>query len=339
LTQSGRACRLAAEEGTRSFAATEQETMPQFALRFISGKDHGREIPLPPDREIVIGRISEVDLLLLDDKVSRKHAKIMTYSGKIVIQDLESRNGTFVNGTKTKSSHLLEGDQIQIGSSTMKLVSADSPGSPASSMASTQLLVLPRLEPRVPKEQPAPGTGTSMSGSIVEIPLADLLQLLGNAKKNGVLTVHSDRGLGRINLREGQIYHAAIDDNFAIGPRKAFYRILGWASGTFELEPPDDHLVTEEITETTMALLLEGTRHLDELKLLATKLPPPTAQLSVPLQLPGHLRDLATEELQAFQLVLRHGAIKAVVDHFPGTDLEAYTCILGLLRRGFIVVS
>lgn len=313
--------------------------MPQFALLFMSGKDHGREIPLPPDREIVIGRISEVDLLLLDDKVSRRHAKITTLGGKIALQDLESRNGTFVNGVKIKSVQLAEGDQIQIGESTMRLVSTDSPSSTASSMAATQLLKLPRLQPTAPRQEAAPVTSKSMTGSIVEIPLADLLQLLANSKKNGVLTVRSDRSVGRVYLRDGQIYYASIDDNLVIAPRKAFYRILGWVNGTFELEPPSDHLVTEEITETAMALLLEGIRHLDEFRQIEPKLPASTAQLSVPMQLPGHLRDLVTEELQVFQLVLRHGTLKGVVDHFPGTDVEACTCILGLLRRGFIVAS
>lgn len=313
--------------------------MPQFALLFTTGKDHGREIPLPPEREIVIGRISEVDLLLLDDKVSRKHAKITTLGGRIMVQDLESRNGTFVNGARIKSVQLSEGDQIQIGESTMRLVSTDSPSTTASSMAATQLLKLPPLRSPAPREDASPATSKSMTGSIVEIPLADLLQLLGNSKKHGVLTVRSDRGVGRIYLREGQIYYASIDDNFAISPRKAFNRILGWPTGTFELEPPKDHLVTEEITETTMALLLEGIRHLDEFRQIEPKLPAPTAQLSVPMQLPGHLRDLATEELQVFQLVLRHGTLKGVLDHFPGTDLEACTCVIGLLRRGFITAS
>jgi hypothetical protein len=57
----------------------------QYALRFISGKDHGREVQLPRDREIVVGRAGEVDLLILDDKVSRKHAKISTLLDKMVI--------------------------------------------------------------------------------------------------------------------------------------------------------------------------------------------------------------------------------------------------------------
>jgi hypothetical protein len=85
--------------------------------------------------------------------------------------------------------------------------------------------------------------------------------------------------------------------------------------------------------------LFQGLQQLDELRSLEQKLPAVGAKLSVPMQLPGGLRDLATEELQVFQLVLHHGTIKAVVDHFPGTDLEAYTCVLGLLRHGFIVVG
>src|ERR1035441_8292160 len=56
--------------------------MLQYVLRFVAGKDQGREFPLPPDLTIVIGRVSDVDLLLLDEKVSRKHAKISTHQGQ-----------------------------------------------------------------------------------------------------------------------------------------------------------------------------------------------------------------------------------------------------------------
>jgi pSer/pThr/pTyr-binding forkhead associated (FHA) protein len=313
--------------------------MPQLVLRFISGKDYGREIPLPLGREIIVGRISEADLLMLDDQVSRKHAKISTHGDQILIQDLESRNGTFVNGARVRSAALAEGDEILIGSSRIKLVAVDAAGLSAAAAEATQLLNLPQSQPQAAPEPATPAPEPSMAGSIAEFTLPDLLQLLTNSKKSGVLTLRSERGLGRMHLRDGQIYYASLDDNFALPPRKAFYRILGWTTGTFELGPPGNHLVTEEITETTMALLLEGLKHLDEIKQLETKLPPATAQLVVPMKLPGHLRDLATEELQMFQLVLHHGTLREVVNHFPGADLEAYTCVLGLLRRGFIEVS
>ena len=72
--------------------------MPQFALRFISGKYQGGVFPLHIDREIVIGRSSDLDMVLVEDMVSRKHAKISTLGDEIAIMDLGSTNGTFVNG-------------------------------------------------------------------------------------------------------------------------------------------------------------------------------------------------------------------------------------------------
>ena len=77
-------------------------TNPRYALRFISGKYQGGEFPLRMDREIIIGRSSDLDMVLVEDMVSRKHAKITTDGGQVMIQDLGSTNGTFVNGEKIK---------------------------------------------------------------------------------------------------------------------------------------------------------------------------------------------------------------------------------------------
>jgi hypothetical protein len=73
---------------------------PRFALRFISGKYQGGEFPLRVNREIIIGRSSDLDMVLVEDMVSRRHAKITTTDAEITIQDVGSTNGTFVNGEK-----------------------------------------------------------------------------------------------------------------------------------------------------------------------------------------------------------------------------------------------
>ena len=52
-----------------------------LALRFISGKYQGGEFPLPDSGEIVIGRSSELDMVLVEDMVSRRHAKISVEGG------------------------------------------------------------------------------------------------------------------------------------------------------------------------------------------------------------------------------------------------------------------
>ncbi|HEY8209754.1 MAG TPA: FHA domain-containing protein, partial [Myxococcaceae bacterium] len=65
-----------------------------YALKFISGKYQGGEFPLKADKQIVIGRSSELDMVLVEDMVSRKHAKITTTEDEVYIQDLGSTNGT-----------------------------------------------------------------------------------------------------------------------------------------------------------------------------------------------------------------------------------------------------
>ncbi|HUK82558.1 MAG TPA: DUF4388 domain-containing protein [Verrucomicrobiae bacterium] len=299
--------------------------MIEFVLSFIAGKDKGREFPLPPDLDLMIGRASDADLLLLDDKVSLNHAKISTKGEKIVITDLRSRNGTIVNGQRVTTAELKKGDEIIIGPSTLKLVAFSD--------------TLPRTVRG--QEAAAESAGQHhalMAGSIHEIRLPDLLQLLSNSSKSGVLTIHSGQAIGSIYLSNGQVYYAAIEGNFAVRPYKALFRMFCWTEGTFELGPPQERSVAEEITDPTTSLLLEGMRQVDEMHLLEGKLPQPNSRVAVSESLPGNLRDLATEELQIFQLVLHHGTLEAVVDHFPGTDLEAYTSLLGLMRRGFVVI-
>jgi pSer/pThr/pTyr-binding forkhead associated (FHA) protein len=302
--------------------------MLQYVLRFVAGKDQGREFPLPPDLTIVIGRVNDADLLLLDEKISRKHAKISTHGGRVVIEDLASRNGTFVNGVRIRSVELQEGDQIVVGSSTIQLTSVGDVR-----LRSPQPSVVPGIS--APADASAALTPL-ISGSIHEMPLPDLLQLFSGSRKSGILTIRSDQGIGKLYLRDGQVYYAEIEDNPQVRLYKAIYRMFRWTEGAFDLQPIGEHHVTEEITESTTSLMLEGMRQLDEIHILEPKLPRPGARLTSAEPLPGNLRDLATEEIELFQLILHNGSLETVIDSFPGTDLEAYTCLLGLMKRGFV---
>jgi hypothetical protein len=308
--------------------------MTQYALRFISGKYQGGEFPLRMEREIVIGRSSDLDMVLVEDMVSRKHAKISTASKEIVISDMGSTNGTFVNGEKVKKQRLKEGDRILIGTSIIKLVAVASDAQPSEAEARA------RLESNAQRRSAQSGqTQRPMSGSIEEIPLPDLLQLLSTSRKSGVLAIRSDFGMGRIYLRKGQIYYASLDDNFSLKPQKAIYRLLTWTRGAFELEPPDERQVMEEIQESTEALLMEGMRQLDEVMRVMPDAPPPNTRLAVPTPLAGRLRDLSPGELDVFQMVLDHGSLQAVLDNFPGSDLDAYTHLQALMTREFVVIT
>ena len=320
-------------------AASEQASAAQaegapWTLRFISGKYQGGEFPLRPNREIVIGRSSDLDMVLVEDMVSRKHAKIVTDGRTVSIQDLGSTNGTFVNGEKVRSMQLKDGDRILVGTSIIKLVAGSgevrAPAASLSEIEARSKLQVTASRRVAPK---------SMSGNIEEIPLPDLLQLLSTSRKSGVLVLRSEWGTGRLHLRKGQIYFANIDESFDVSPRKAMFRMLTWNQGLFELEPPDDRRVMEELQDSTEALLMEGMRQLDEFKELSHKLPPLPAEVSVPTPLGPRLRDLAPDHLDVIQIALGGATVQAILDQNRQTDLETAQAMLSLLERGYLVVG
>ena len=307
---------------------------PRFALRFISGKYQGGEFPLRMNREIIIGRSSDLDMVLVEDMVSRRHAKISSTDAEVYIQDMGSTNGTFVNGEKIPGrAQLHEGDRILVGTSIIKIVGVDS-----TTVNQSEAEARRKLEAGAQQRSATQGVGRPMSGVIEEIPLPDLLQLLSTSRKSGVLTVNNGVSIGKMYLRKGQMYFAAINDDFTVSPQKAIYRMLTWETGTFELEPNVEIQVMEEINDSTEGLLMEGVRQLDEFRNMAVNLPPLGSPLAVPTPLVGKLRDLSPTELDTFQLVLDHGLLQRVLDHYPGSDLEAAQNIIALMKRELVVV-
>ncbi len=63
---------------------------------------------------VVLGRFN-VDLVIPDRQVSRKHAAIEVYGDKVIIRDLQSTNGTFVNGERVFYAELEDQSEIQVG--------------------------------------------------------------------------------------------------------------------------------------------------------------------------------------------------------------------------------
>jgi pSer/pThr/pTyr-binding forkhead associated (FHA) protein len=266
--------------------------------------------------------------------VSRKHAKITTDDRSVSIQDLGSTNGTFVNGEKIRAVRLKEGDRILVGTSIIKLVAANSEAPmPAASLSENearsrlQVTANRRAEPKM------------MQGNIEEIPLPDLLQLLSTSRKSGVLVLRSEWGTGRLYLRKGQIYYANVDESFDVSPRKAVFRMLTWDKGLFELEPPDDRTVMEELQDSTEGLLMEGMRQLDEFRELSSKLPPFEAIVSIPRPLGQKLRDLKPQELDLMQTALDEATVQQIIDQSPQTDLDTAQALLSLLERGYLIVG
>jgi hypothetical protein len=297
----------------------------QLALRFISGKYQGGEFPLGEAKEIIVGRSSDLDMVLVEDMVSRRHARIACDASGIVIEDLGSTNGTFVNGEKIKRAVLKEGDRVLIGTSILKVVVADGSQPPV---------------PRRPSQDGSfggrSGQTRSMSGSIEEIPLPDLLQLFGSSKKSGVLVVRSDEDVGKIYLRKGMVYFASINDLEDVPPMKSVFRILTWTQGTFDLEGPDERTLEGEINASVQELLMEGLRQIDELNAIRHKLPDLGARLVIPQPLRPALKDLSPSELEVLQLAWNFGHLATILNKSASTDLDTATAVLKLVQAGYL---
>ena len=87
----------------------------QVVLRVVGGKNDGREITISVPR-FIIGRGDTAHLRPASDLVSREHCEILVGHGKVTINDLKSRNGTFVNGKQLTEKHVAKsGDSLRIG--------------------------------------------------------------------------------------------------------------------------------------------------------------------------------------------------------------------------------
>jgi pSer/pThr/pTyr-binding forkhead associated (FHA) protein len=304
----------------------------RFGLRFISGKYQGGEFPLGEGQEIVIGRSSELDMVLVEEMVSRKHARIALTDGVINIEDLGSTNGTFVNGEKVDHGTLKEGDRVLIGTNILKVIATAQDAEQRldmKSVAAGRVTARQRMS-RAVEEAPR------MSGSLEEIPLPDLLQLLGTSKKNGVLVLRTDSREGRIYLAEGKMRFATIEGSENVRPLKAVYRMLEWHQGMFALDPPDSREFDDPVDVSAQEILMEGFRQQDDYNLLRGRLPALELRLGLKLPLEPKLQELSPIELDLLQAAINAPSLEAVFDLAPGTDLEAAQAVLSLLHRGYL---
>ncbi len=82
----------------------------------LEGVDKGRvfrDLPIP----VTIGREEGNGLRLNDERISRYHAKVQYEDGDVIITDLDSTNGTRVNGSTVQIRRLRPGDQVSVGRS------------------------------------------------------------------------------------------------------------------------------------------------------------------------------------------------------------------------------
>jgi Nif-specific regulatory protein len=120
-----------------------KRTMPRLVVHEPGGVTSSIQV----DEEAVeIGRDEKMGLVLGDSKVSRHHATITREAGEWILDDAESRHGTFVNGERVTRRALRDGDQVQIGSTVLRFENVEDTSGVALHLAATEM---PRPDERL----------------------------------------------------------------------------------------------------------------------------------------------------------------------------------------------
>ena len=138
----------------------------QVKLKVLLGKSAGKEIPIPVSR-FLIGRAEDCHMRPKSDAISRNHCAILVSEDKVVIRDLNSRNGTVVNGERIETDcELKMGDRIRLGKLEFEVVIKESKK--------------PKKEKKEAKQAPVPEKAAKASpksdGSSIDFDVSEWLE-------------------------------------------------------------------------------------------------------------------------------------------------------------------
>jgi hypothetical protein len=157
----------------------------------------------------------------------------------------------------------------------------------------------------------------SFQGSIQELPVPDIIQLVSVSGKTGMFMLMRGPERGYIYLRSGRIVHAEIG---GVSGEEAVYALAIWATGDFQFTPGKESDATT-IDKTNTSLLMEAARRLDEWKVLARKIP---GVDHIPVLKPRDLGEPVTLSPPEWNLVIRIDGRKTVEELARATSSNSF---------------
>jgi CheY-like chemotaxis protein len=178
------------------------------------------------------------------------------------------------------------------------------------------------------------GDAREIEGTLKQIGLSDLLQILGMNRRSGRLYVTSGGKRGEIALVDGRTVDARAGG--AEG-EKALFRVLSWREGTFAFVPGGPQVV-RKIERPMEDALLEGMRQADEMGKLVASLPPRNARLALApdAQLPLDQHPVTAEVMR---LLSEPKPLHEVIEACSATDFETLRAVAALLDKGIAYVA
>jgi pSer/pThr/pTyr-binding forkhead associated (FHA) protein len=215
----------------------------------------GRRITLEPDRSYVLGRGPDCDIVVEDTASSRRHARLDVGAGTLLVEDLGSRNGTFVNEEPISGRVALEqGCRLRIGASVYLVAGADGEEHrlDTGTLASEKLSFAKDLDESILQVVRRDGQGrTELAGQLGAFSFIDLLQMLVHTRRSGTLHVAVERGSATLDVRQGEICSASYEE---LQGFQALLMLARKRSGVFWLVP--DSSPCRRMVQTPAARLL-----------------------------------------------------------------------------------
>jgi hypothetical protein len=173
----------------------------------------------------------------------------------------------------------------------------------------------------------------AFQGSLAELHLPDIIQLVSVSGKTGVFHLTDGSLRGEIYLNEGRIVHAETGDQRG---EEAVYALAIWRQGEFRFDPgaPTE---TQTITKSNTNLLMEAARRLDEWRVLSKKIPSVdlVPEFVVLENREGQI-NLNTVEWLILSKIDGHRSIKAIAAAANLSVFDAAKMLYGLIATGLI---
>lgn len=172
----------------------------------------------------------------------------------------------------------------------------------------------------------------AFQGSLEELPLPDVIQLVAASGKTGKFAISGHLGKGSIFLREGRIVHSSTR---RLSGEEAFFELATWEQGDFVFTPGEE-APDETIDKTNTNLLMQAAQRIDEWKVLVTRVP---STRSIPIFTPdgGSTNvSLSPGEWSVIRRVDEQRSIEQIAEAMGKSAFEVSKTVFGLITSGLV---
>jgi pSer/pThr/pTyr-binding forkhead associated (FHA) protein len=313
---------------------------PGFVL-LLSTERQVHAFDLSKSSSATIGRHKSNDLQLVSRNVSNYHAEIVLDDEGLLMRDLGSTNGSYLNGELVNEGRLKNGDLVRIGNHQMTVqlerLDVQKDGSvrfrrdPMSFVVGTKGNI---VTSRATSDR---ALATSENNDPHDLPLPDLLKILTTNADSVLLQLRRGGETGKIFIKKNTILHA---EDGRVSGEKAFCRLFGWHNAEYELlEYPTTFDVAPTIQLPADTLILEGMSQISELSKLIAELPPLEVALALNDSCTVPVSAHSAAEIEIYLSLIRHQTIAAVLEATPLTDCRALRLIRALIKKNVFTTS